>query len=74
LIHATGESFPFDVPITAKAQPNLVVNAVIVREDQLLTARNLSKSRWWKRTLTITATPSKPRFLPGETGSFDVLA
>ena len=24
--------------------------------------------------MTITATPSKPRFLPGETGSFDVLA
>ena len=30
LIHATGESFAFDVPITKLAQPNLVVNAVIV--------------------------------------------
>jgi hypothetical protein len=74
LIHATGESFPFDVPITAKAQPNLVVSAVIVHEDQLLTAQKSLKVPLVERTLTITATPSKPRFLPGETGSFDVLA
>ena len=26
LLHATGESFAFDVPITQQAQPNLVVN------------------------------------------------
>jgi len=68
LIHATGESFPFDVPITAKAQPNLVVSAVIVHEDQLLTRRNLSKSAGGADA-DITATPSKPRFLPGETAA-----
>jgi uncharacterized protein YfaS (alpha-2-macroglobulin family) len=74
LIHATGESFAFDVPITVKAQPNLVVSAVIVHEDQLITAQKSLKVPLVERTLTITATPSKPRFLPGETGSFDVLA
>ncbi|MFY9853146.1 MAG: alpha-2-macroglobulin family protein, partial [Terracidiphilus sp.] len=73
LIHATGESFAFDVPITAKAQPNLVVSAVIVHEDQLMTAQKSLKVPLLERTLTVTATPSKPRFLPGETGSFDVL-
>jgi uncharacterized protein YfaS (alpha-2-macroglobulin family) len=74
LIHATDESFAFDIPITAKAQPNLVVNAVIVHDDQLITAQKSLKVPLVERTLTITATPSKPRFLPGETGSFDVLA
>jgi hypothetical protein len=73
LIHAIGESFAFDVPITAKAQPNLVVSAVIVHEDQLMTAQKSLKVPLLERTLTITATPSKPRFLPGETGTFDVL-
>jgi hypothetical protein len=74
LIHATGESFAFDVPITEKAQPNLVVSAVIVHDNQLITAQKSLKVPLMERTLTITATPSKPRFLPGETGSFDVLA
>jgi len=74
LIHATGESFPFDIPITSKAQPNLMVNAVIVHEDQLITAQKNLKVPLAERTLTVTATPSKPRFLPGETGSFDVFA
>jgi hypothetical protein len=74
LIHATGQTIAFDVPITAKAQPNLVVCAVIVHEDQLITAQKSLKVPAIERTLTVTATPSKPRFLPGETGSFDVLA
>jgi uncharacterized protein YfaS (alpha-2-macroglobulin family) len=74
VIHATGESFAFDVPITKLAQPNLVVSAVIVHDDQLITAQKSLKVPLVERTLTITATPSKPRFLPGETGSFDVLA
>jgi alpha-2-macroglobulin len=74
LIHATGESFAFDVPITLKAQPNLVVSAVIVHENRLFTAQKSLKVPLVERTLTITATPSKARFLPGETGSFDVLA
>ncbi|MGD0801139.1 MAG: alpha-2-macroglobulin family protein [Terracidiphilus sp.] len=72
LIHSTGESAAFDVPITAKAQPNLVVSAVIVHDDQLMTAQKSLKVPLLERTLTVTATPSKPRFLPGETGSFDV--
>jgi uncharacterized protein YfaS (alpha-2-macroglobulin family) len=72
LIHATGESFAFDIPITVKAQPNLFVTAVIVRDDALITAKKSLKVPLTERTLTITATPSKVRFLPGETGSFDV--
>jgi hypothetical protein len=74
LIHATSESIAFDVPITSKSQPNLMVNAVIVHENQLITAQKSLKVPLVERTLTITATPSKPRYLPGETGSFDVLA
>ena len=74
LIHATGESFAFDVPITKLAQPNLVVSAVIVHENQLITAQKDLKVPLIERTLTVTATPSKSKYLPGEKGSFDVLA
>ncbi|MGA2348893.1 MAG: MG2 domain-containing protein [Terracidiphilus sp.] len=73
LIHATGESFAFDIPISKLAQPNLVVSAVIVHDNQLITAQKSLKVPLVERTLTITATPSRPRFLPGETGSFDIL-
>ena len=74
LIHATNESFPFDVPITRLAQPNLVVSAVIVHDNQLITAQKSLKVPLVERTLKITATASKAQYLPGEKGSFDVLA
>jgi alpha-2-macroglobulin len=74
LFHATGASVAFDVPITVRAQPNLVVSAVIVHENQLITAQKSLKVPRVERTLTVTATPSKPKYLPGEKGSFDVLA
>ena len=74
LLHATGESFAFDVPITQQAQPNLEVTAVIVHDNQLMTAQKSLKVPLVERTLTITATPAKTQYLPGEKGSFDVYA
>jgi uncharacterized protein YfaS (alpha-2-macroglobulin family) len=74
LLHATGESFAFDIPITGKAQPNLIVSAILVHENQLMTAQKDLKVPLIERTLTLTVTASKPKYLPGEKGSFDVLA
>ncbi len=74
LIHLTGASAPFDVPITQKAQPNLVVTAVIVHDDQLMTAQKSLKVPLVERTLTITATPNKSQYEPEEAASFDVFA
>jgi len=74
VLHAVGESMPFDVPITTKSQPNLVVTALIVQDDQVMTAQKSLKVPLVERTLKITATPSKDKFLPGEKGSFDVFA
>ena len=74
LLHSTSESVAFDVPITKLAQPNLVVSALIVHDNQLITAQKSLKVPLVERTLTLTATPSKPKYLPGEKGSFDVLA
>ena len=74
LIHLTGASAPFDVPITQKAQPNLVVSAVIVHDDQLMTAQKSLKVPLVERTLTITATPNKSQYEPEEAASFDVFA
>lgn len=72
MIHATGESTPFDVPITQQSQPNVIVSAVMVHQDQVLTAQKSLKVPLVERTLTITATSSKPKYLPGEKGSFDI--
>jgi hypothetical protein len=74
VLHASGESVAFDVPITRLAQPNLVINAFFVRNNQIYTAHKSLKVPLVERTLTVTATPSKPKYLPGEKGSFDVLA
>jgi alpha-2-macroglobulin len=74
VLHATSQSFAFDIPITKLAQPNLVVSAVIVHENQLITAQKSLKVPLVERTLTVTATSSKPKYLPGEEGSFDVFA
>jgi alpha-2-macroglobulin len=74
VMHATGASFAFDVPITKLAQPNLIVSAILVHDDQIVTAKKSLKVPLLERTLTITATPSKEKYLPGEKGSFDVFA
>lgn len=74
LLHATGASFAFDVPITQQAQPNLVVSAMLVHDDQLITAQKSLKVPPVERTLTITVTPSKSQYEPDEKASFDVYA
>ena len=74
LIHSTSKSFAVDVPITRLAQPNLIISAVIVHDNQLITAQKSLKVPLVERTLTVTATSSKPKYLPGEKGSFDVYA
>ena len=74
LIHATGESVAFDVPITQQAQPNLIVTAVLVHDNQIMTAQKSLRVPLAERTLTVTATPSKTQYLPGEKGSYDVQA
>ncbi len=73
LIHATAESFAFDIPISLQAQPNLVVSAVLVYDNKLMTAQKSLKVPLVERTLTVTATPDKGKYLPGEKGVFDVL-
>jgi alpha-2-macroglobulin len=74
LVHATSQSFAFDIPITKLAQPNLVVSAVIVHDNQLITAQKSLKVPLVERTLTVTASSNKTQYLPGEKGSFDVFA
>lgn len=73
-IHATGSSVAFDVPITQQAQPNLYVTAIVVHDDQVMTAQKSLKVPLVERTLTITATPAKTQYEPGDKASYDVLA
>jgi len=74
VIHVTGTSAAFDVPITQQAQPNLVVSAILVHDDQIMTAQKSLKVPLVERTLTITATPAKTQYEPGDKASFDVKA
>ncbi|MGB7548374.1 MAG: MG2 domain-containing protein, partial [Terracidiphilus sp.] len=74
LIHSTDQSIAFDVPITQQAQPNLVVDAVIVHNNQLITAQKSLSVPPVEQTLTITATPSKTQYEPGDRADFDVFA
>ena len=74
VLHALGESAPFDVPITRQSQPNVIVSAIIVHDNQVMTAQKSLNVPLVERTLNITATPSKDKYLPGEKGSFDVFA
>ena len=74
LMHATGASLAFDVPITQKAQPNLIVDALMVHDNQVITAQKNLKVPLVERTLTLTVTADKQKYLPEEKGSFDVFA
>ena len=74
LLHATGESFAFDVPITQQSQPNVIVSAMLVHDDQVITAQKDIKVPAVERTLTITVTPAKNQYEPGGKASFDVYA
>jgi len=72
VLHGASESVAFDVPITTKSQPNVVVTAITVNNDQVMTAQKSISVPLVERTLTVTATASKVKYLPGEQGSFDV--
>ena len=74
VIHAVGTSAAFDVPITREAQPNFIVTAMIVHDNQIMTAQKNLKVPLVERTLTITATPAKTQYEPGDKASYDVLA
>jgi uncharacterized protein YfaS (alpha-2-macroglobulin family) len=74
LLHSKGASIAFDIPITDRAQPNLVVSAMLVHADQLITAQKSISVPLTERRLTITAMPGKDKYLPGEKGSFDISA
>ncbi|HTW80085.1 MAG TPA: alpha-2-macroglobulin family protein [Terracidiphilus sp.] len=74
VIHVMGTSAAFDVPITREAQPNLFVTAMIVHDDQIMTAQKNLKVPLVERTLTVTATPAKTQYEPGDKASYDVLA
>jgi len=74
VIHVVGTSAAFDVPVTREAQPNFIVTAMIVHDDQIMTAQKNLKVPLVERTLTITATPAKIQYEPGDKASYDVLA
>ena len=75
LIHATGESVAFDVPITQQAQPNLVVTAVIVHDRPVDDGAKEPQGSAGGAHADHHGHAQQARTIcPGEKGSFDVLA
>ena len=63
-----------DVPIGMEFVPNIFVNAVMVRDNQLAQGSKSLRVPPDAYKLSIELTPSKPQFKPGEAGVYTLLA
>ena len=63
-----GQAWPLTCRLPSSAEPNLLINAVIISDDKVITAQKSLKVPLVERTLTITAKPNKTQYLPGEKG------
>ncbi len=72
VVSSPGKTMNFDIPIGADAQPNLNVDAVYMKNDQLYQAHRSLKVPPAERTLNVEITPDKGVFQPGESASFEV--
>ena len=63
-----------DVPIVKEFVPNIFVNAVMVRDNQLAQGSKSLKVPPDEFKLSLELTPSKPQFKPGEAGVYTLLA
>ena len=74
VVHAADGTTTFELPVTAVMQPNIFVNATAVHDSELYQGSVNVKVPPASQRLTVTITPSKPQFQPGEKASYDLLA
>lgn len=68
-----GQALTFDLPITKDSQPNLTVDAVLIRDGQLYQARKSLKVPPTQQALSIEITPAAKTFQPQQTAAYDVV-
>jgi uncharacterized protein YfaS (alpha-2-macroglobulin family) len=69
----TGQALTFDLPITRDSQPNLTVDAVLIKDNQLYQARKSIKVPPIQQALQIEITPAAQTFQPQQTAAYDVV-
>ncbi|RXH58616.1 alpha-2-macroglobulin family protein [Granulicella sibirica] len=68
-----GQAMSFDLPITKDSQPNLTVEAVLIKDDQMYQARKSLKVPPTEQALQIEITPAAATFQPQQTAAYDVV-
>ncbi len=74
VVTAEGNSVTFDLPISKDSQPNLVVDAVFLQDDQLYQQSKSLKVPPKDEQLQIAVTPVATIFQPGQAAAYDVTA
>jgi uncharacterized protein YfaS (alpha-2-macroglobulin family) len=69
----TGQALTFDLPITKDAQPNLTIDAVLIKDNQLYQAHKSLKVPPTQQALQIEITPAAQTFQPQQTAAYDVV-
>jgi uncharacterized protein YfaS (alpha-2-macroglobulin family) len=68
-----GQALTFDLPITKDSQPNLTVDAVLVKNGQLYQARKSLLVPPTQQALQIEITPAATTFQPQQIAAYDVV-
>ncbi|MCL2661652.1 MAG: MG2 domain-containing protein, partial [Acidobacteriaceae bacterium] len=73
-LSSDGRSVSFDLPVTSDSQPNVIVDAVFVKDGKVYQARKTLKVPPVQQQLQITVTPAANVFQPGQSAVYDVTA
>ncbi|MCL2660179.1 MAG: MG2 domain-containing protein, partial [Acidobacteriaceae bacterium] len=71
-LSSDGRSVSFDLPITRDSQPNVVVDAVFLKDGKIYQAQKTLKVPPVQQQLQITVTPAASVFQPGQSAVYDV--
>jgi len=73
VLTAHGTSLAFDLPITKDSQPNLTVDVVFLKDDQLYQARKSLKVPPVQQQLQVEITPASTVFQPQQSAAYDIV-
>lgn len=72
VMSSDGKTLTFDLPITSDAQPNLSVDAIVLKNDQLYQASKQIKVPPVQEQLQVEIAPRKQIFQPDQAADYDV--
>lgn len=72
LLRAADSTVTFDVPVTAKNEPGITVNAVFVRDGVLYRGDKYIRVPPVEHTLNVKMSTDKPQYQPGQTADYAI--